>query len=102
MHLTKKTGIILMILVVVGFVCYYLLDLSHLFLYVFVLSFLAFVVQGFSFLSFVLIVTKEQMFSILLIIGLFIPMMYMIYFVLGIIDIFSDLRKNILYNNVKE
>lgn len=68
--------------------------------YIYILSLLAFGVEGFAFLCWLCIIKRKNKLMILVFIGAFIPIINsMVYVIIGILDIFSDLRKNILYNN---
>lgn len=103
MHLNTKTGIIL----AVGMFGSYLLQnfggIDSVYLsYLYILCMMAFALQGLAFLSFFLIMKRKPKFVILAFIGILIPMVNSLYVVLGIIDIFSDLRRNLLYNNDNE
>ena len=59
---------------------------------------MVFALEGLAFLAWLLIVLKKPLFMLLVFIGLLIPFVNTLYVVVGIIDIFSDLRENILYN----
>lgn len=100
MHIKPRTGIVIAIVMGVSYIVPKVTELSSIYWdYAFILSNLIFVLQGLSFLSFYLIVVKKPKWMILVFIGLFVPFIQPIYSVLGIVDIFSDLRRKIVYNN---
>ena len=99
MHLSRKTGLILVVLlfgsyVVQNFIGYQSVYLS----YAYTIAVVTFALQGLSFLSWLLIMKEKPRWMILVFIGILIPMVNSLYVVVGIIDIFSDLRANLLYN----
>lgn len=99
MHLSRKTGLILAVLlfgsyVVQNFIGYQSVYLS----YAYTIAVVTFALQGLSFLSWLLIIKEKPRWMILVFIGILIPMVNSLYVVVGIIDIFSDLRANLLYN----
>ena len=67
-------------------------------LYIYFICNLAYVVQGVSTISFISIVYKQRWLMIVGILTAFIGGFNQIHTILGMIDIFSDLRKNLLYN----
>ena len=62
------------------------------------MSSLVFAVEGVAFLSWLLILYQKPRGIILIMIGFLIPIVLPGYIVVGIIDIFSDLRDKLLYN----
>ena len=62
------------------------------------MSSLVFAVEGIAFLSWLLILYQKPRGIILVMLGFLIPFVLPVYIVIGIIDIFSDLRGNLLYN----
>ena len=62
------------------------------------MSSLVFAVEGISFLSWLLILYQKPRGIILVMLGFLIPFVLPVYIVIGIIDIFSDLREKLLYN----
>lgn len=57
-----------------------------------------FAVEGIAFLSWLLILYQKPRGIILVMLGFLIPFVLPVYIVIGIIDIFSDLREKLLYN----
>jgi len=99
MHLSRRTGSIMMILIVVSLVLQRFAGIVNIYLtYVYILGCLMFGLQGLSLVCFYLILRKKQGFMIVAFLCLLIPYVNGVYVVLGILDIFSDLRRNILYN----
>lgn len=100
MHLSHKTGMILAILM---FGSYFLKTFGHIdniyLSYIYILSTIAFAIDGLAFLTWFTIMKKKPKLMILVFIGILIPMMNTFYVIMGIVDIFSDLRRNLLYNN---
>lgn len=97
-HMSKKTGMLLVILTIGAFILQKLLSF-HIYLeYIYILGVLAFGLQGCSFISFYCIVNHHSGLMFLAFFGIFIPYVHTLYPIVGILDIFSDLRKNILYN----
>ena len=97
MHLSKGIGILLLIVLIVSFVAQSILRVDHyLVMYVYLISYLILMVQGLSFISYVLVIKNEYKYIFLAFLGVFV--IHVIYVFIGIYDIFSDLRKNILYN----
>lgn len=99
MHLKKSTGIVLAVIlfgsyVILNYVGYQSIYLS----YAYMISIVAFALQGLAFLSCFLIMKEKPRWMILVFIGILVPMVNTLYVVVGILDIFSDLRENILYN----
>jgi len=100
MHLSQKTGIILIVLVIGSYLCMNVFGLQSLYFnYIYMLAMMTLMVQGMSFLSWLCIMKRKVFLNILALIGLMIPILNMFYIGIGIIDIFSDLRKKLLYNN---
>ncbi|MFR6099222.1 DUF2232 domain-containing protein [Longibaculum muris] len=99
MHLSKPVGLILSIGLVVsyGLVKFGYVDSIYL-TYLYTICVVVLALQGLAFLSWLLIVKEKAKFMIFVLLGLFIPMVNTFYVVIGIVDIFSDLRENILYN----
>lgn len=62
------------------------------------MSSLVFAVEGIAFLSWLLILYQKPRGIILVMLGFLIPFVLPVYIVIGIIDIFSDLREKLLYN----
>ena len=97
MHLSKKMGLLLVVTLIVTFVMQSLLGYDYyLIMYAYLLSYLVLMVQGLSLVSYVLIVKNMYKYMFFAFLGVFI--LHPFYLILGIYDIFSDLRKNILYN----
>lgn len=100
MHLSKKTGIILAVIMVLSYLCIRLFDIDYIMIrYITLLSQLAFIVQGFSFMNLYAVIKRSRWIIILSFVLLFIPIGYSLLTILGILDIFSDLRRNLLYND---
>lgn len=99
MHLSKRTGIVLGTLLLGSYVCMNVLDIKSVYLtYIYMLSMMTFVLEGLAFSSWLLIIMEKAKLLFLVFIGMLIPVVDIIYLVLGIVDIFSDLREKILYN----
>ena len=97
MHLDKKVGIILVTSLIITFVMQSLFAIQHYALmYVYLISYLILMVQGLSFISYMLAIKGQYKYMILAFLGVFV--FHLFYLIIGICDIFSDLRKNILYN----
>ena len=97
MHLSKLTGVILIGILVITFVMQSFFNMTHYaIMYAYLVSYLVLVVQGLAFISYVLIMTRKHRYMFLAFLGVFV--FHMFYLMIGIYDIFSDLRKNILYN----
>ena len=67
--------------------------------YTYTLTTIAFALEGLAFLTWLTILRKKPKLMILVFIGIFIPMVNTFYVIVGIVDIFSDLRGNLLYNS---
>lgn len=99
MHLSTKTGMILAGAMFISYILVNYVKLDFIYLsYIYMICNMTFVLQGLALLCYVVIMKQKPRLMILFFIGLLIPFVYPIYIVLGIIDIFSDLRVNILYN----
>lgn len=97
LHLPKSVGLILITCVIVTFIMQSFLNIQHyLVMYVYLISYLILMVQGISFISYTLAVKRQYKYMIFVFFGVFV--FHFIYLITGICDIFSDLRKNILYN----
>ncbi len=98
LHISKNVG---WILIISMFGSYFLSRyISSIWIdYIYLLSMLTLAVQGFAFLCWLCILKKKNKLMILVFIGVFIPVVNSVLYVAsGILDIFSDLRRNILYN----
>lgn len=99
MHLSQKQGLIVAGVMFGGYFLYNFAHIDSVYLvYAYTLGSFVFLLQGLSFMCFYLIVKQKPKWLILVFIAMFIPIVSMVYVVIGILDIFSDLRKNILYN----
>ncbi|MEG0366884.1 MAG: DUF2232 domain-containing protein [Coprobacillus sp.] len=99
MHISYKTGIVLAIAMFGSYLLQRLAGLDYNILsYIYMLSMMTFAIQGLAFISFFLIMKRKPKWMILGFVGILIPMLNTLYVVLGILDIFSDLRGNLLYN----
>lgn len=98
LHLSIKAGIVLAI----GMFGSYLLQVlgyDHILItYIRILSTIFFAIEGVAFLSWWLIMIKKPRLSVFVLIGILIPFVNSLYVIVGIIDIFSDLREKIMYN----
>lgn len=100
MHLNRKVGIVLMITMFGSYILKTFVGIDNVYLnYLYILSIFVFGLQGLSFVSFYLIAKQRQRWIAFAFIALLIPFVSPLYVVVGILDIFSDLRRNILYNN---
>ena len=102
LHFSKKFGILVIgSLITTYFVRIYI---NHIiFDYIYMLDILVLGLQGMAFLCWYCILKGQNILVVFVFIGAFIPIVNSIGYVsLGIIDIFSDLRKNILYNSHNE
>lgn len=99
MRLSQKQGLVVAGFMFGGYILYNYAHMNSIYLvYAYTLGMLVFLLQGLAFISFYLIIKQRPKWMILAFIAMFIPMLSSIYVVIGILDIFSDLRKNILYN----
>ncbi len=97
MHLSKKIGIVLVSILSISFIMQAIFHKDHyMILYAYLLSYLVLMVQGLSFICYMLIMKRKPKYMILAFLGVFV--FHIFYLFIGIYDIFSDLRKNILYN----
>lgn len=100
MHLSYRTGVVLAIAMFGAYILTNFAGINNIYLsYVYTLSTLIFGLQGLAFICYLLILKKKPKYMILAFIGVIVPILNMIYVALGILDIFSDLRENILYNS---
>lgn len=99
MHMSLKMGIILAIGMFGSYFLEYYIYIQNMYLsYVRVLCTIAFALEGLAFLSWWLIMIRKPKFMIFVLIGIFIPIVNSLYVAVGIVDIFSDLRRKIMYN----
>lgn len=99
MHLSQKQGLIVAGVMFGGYILYNFVHIDSIYLvYAYTLGMFVFLLQGLSFMSFYLIIKQKPKWLIFAFVAMFIPMVSMVYVVVGILDIFSDLRRNILYN----
>ena len=97
MHLSKNIGIVLVCVLSISFIMQAIFHIEHyMILYAYLLSYLVLMVQGLSFICYMLIMKRKPKYMILAFLGVFV--FHIFYLFIGIYDIFSDLRKNILYN----
>lgn len=100
MHLSEKAGLIVAGFMFSSYLLQNFINVESIYLtYVYMLGVFTFELQGLSFVLLFLITKQKRGFIILAFFALFIPMVSTIYVVVGIVDIFSDLRQNLLYNN---
>ena len=100
MHIGRKTGIVLSLGWIISSILQNFMNIDHMIVsYIHAISFIALALQGLSFLSYLLIMKRKIYFMILVFIGFCIPVLNTIYIAIGMLDIFSDLRGKILYNN---
>lgn len=100
MHLSKKTGLVLLVMVIGSLILKNILLVDSIIInYIYFIGDIFLALQGLSFLSYWLIMKRKVIFMIFVFIGLFIPFTHIAYVAIGIIDIYSDLRKKILYNS---
>lgn len=98
-HIGIKIGIILSILLIVSYVLLSFVGIDYLLIrYVYILSVLIIGLDGFAFLDWLIIILRKPLLSIVLMICIFVPGINLIYVIVGLIDIFSDLRGKIMYN----
>ena len=71
----------------------------HIGQYIYFISSLGYMLQGIATLNFIAIVFKQRWIMIVSILIVFIPSVNSILTILGMIDIISDLRRNLLYNS---
>ena len=99
LHISYKTGIFLVVIMFGSYLLKNFTDIESVYLsYAYTLTTLAFAVEGLAFLTWLTILKKKPKLMILVFIGIFIPLMNTFYVIVGIVDIFSDLRGNLLYN----
>lgn len=100
MHLSFKTGIVLMIAMAVSYLLMNYFKLDNIVVkYIYLLSQVGFVLQGFSLVNLYAVLLKKRWIIILSFLLFIIPMGTTLLIILGIVDIFSDLRRNLLYNS---
>ncbi len=99
LRLSRKWGYILALLMFLGYGISMVEKGTHYGMYLYTLSTLGFLIQGISTLSFIAVVYKKKWIMIVGFITAFIGNLNQIHIILGMIDIFSDLRENLLYNN---
>ncbi|MCD7950828.1 MAG: YybS family protein [Erysipelotrichaceae bacterium] len=98
MHLNYKWGIILLVILIISYIAIHIMKINHmLFTYAYTLSMLIFMVEGMAFLSWLMIYLEKPKLMILAFIGILLPYIQIIYVVLGIIDILTNLRYNIYH-----
>lgn len=101
-HLNKYVGAFLVAVLLICYILMNFVGMNGMYLsYLYMLSLIVFVIEGLAFLSWFCVVQRKPRWTILAFIGILIPMFQIIYVMIGFIDIFSDLRKNILYNMKK-
>ena len=99
MHLSRKCGYVVGGLMVGSYFLNYFVGIDSVYLtYVYTLCMFILGLQGLSFVCFYLIMKGKPKWMFLAFLVVFLPIASTIYIVLGILDIFSDLRRNILYN----
>lgn len=99
LHFSIKTGIILFVGMIVCYVLIHVFNIDYLLLnYLYLLISFAFLLQGFSFMNYYALIKRKRMIILFSFVLFVIPYGYSILIILGIIDIFSDLRKKLLYN----
>lgn len=99
MHLSKRTGFVLMFMLGLSYILNMMQVSSVYVRYLYLISYFTLALQGMAFVTWLLILLKKPLLMILAMIGLIVPVINTVYVVIGIIDIFSDLRGNLLYNN---
>lgn len=100
MRIGKKAGLILLILFIGSYLLQNFMYIQHFYLnYVYILCMMAFALEGLAVLSWLMILLKKPIVLLLITVGMIIPDVNIVYAVIGIIDIFSDLRGKILYNS---
>lgn len=99
MHLSQKAGVVIAVATCGSFLLQRFVGIDLIYLtYIYVLGMIIFGLQGLSLVCFYLIVKNQAKLMIFAFLAIFIPYVNGLYVVLGILDIFSDLRRNILYN----
>lgn len=100
LHFSKRTGFILVVVMFVSYVCIRFLNMNFIILkYINLLSQLAFILQGFSFMNLYAVMKRSRWIVLVSFVMLFIPICHIMFTILGMLDIFSDLRRNLLYNS---
>lgn len=103
LHLSQRTGIIVAGFFFASYVIQNVYHFDSFYLtYIYLISMLIFAVEGVAFLSWLVILKQKPRWIVFIFIGFLIPMILSIYVVIGIIDIFSDLREKLLYNKRNE
>lgn len=99
LHFSKRIGVLSVGSLVIGLMGGYVEETSS-FLWndLWLIGFVVLALEGVAFLSWLSIVYGKRRWSILVWFGFLLPYINALYVVIGIIDIFSDLRENILYN----
>jgi uncharacterized protein YybS (DUF2232 family) len=99
MHIHEKTGFVIAICMFGSYVLKNIVGIDSVYLtYIYILAIMIFAVEGLAFVSYYLIVKGKPRLIAVAFIALLIPLTSSVYVVLGILDIFSDLRGKILYN----
>lgn len=98
LRLSRKWGYFLAIMMFIGYGLTMVEEGTHYGMYIYTLCSLGFLIQGVATISFIGIVLQKKWIMIIGIITAFIGGINQIHIILGMIDIFSDLRKNLLYN----
>lgn len=103
MHLSRPIGGILTIMLVVSYVLEHIYAMNNIYItYIYLISLLTLAVEGLAFLSWLAILENKPRLIILAFLGMLIPFINQMYVVIGIVDIFSDLRTKLLYNKHNE
>lgn len=99
MHINRIIGWLVLFLWIFSYCLQNIFHFHSLyFTYIQLMSSLVFAVEGIAFLSWLLILYQKPRGIILVMLGFLIPFVLPVYIVIGIIDIFSDLREKLLYN----
>lgn len=103
MHLSEKTGIVVVVMLFGSYVLTRVFGIDHIVLkYMFIFGDLILRIQGLSFICLYSIFKQRRALVFLGFIGFIVPLISTLYVVIGILDIFSDLRGNLLYNRHNE
>lgn len=100
LRISRKWGYIIAIGMFGGYGLTFIKGIDpHIGQYIYFISSLGYMLQGIATLNFIAIVFKQRWLMIVSILIVFIPSVNSILTILGMIDIFSDLRRNLLYNS---
>ena len=94
MHLSKTSGLLLLLMIAVGIYGYKISSITY-YEYLYLVGLMVLMLQGLSFVSYYCICHYYPNYiQIILFLSIFIPLVIYVYVILGIVDIFLDIRGN--------